>query len=283
MIYPQDAYLPHEAEIIEFIKDAGDIFTLRLRIMNEKVRQSYSFQPGQFNMIYLYGVGEVAISIVNDRDFSRELFEHTIQVVGRVTKGIQKLKAGEKIGIRGPFGSCWPIEQAKGKDVVIMTGGLGNAPLVAATEMILKNRDNYGKLYVVQGVRHSVGLIYQDKYVRWHNTHNTEVIITTTEGKPFGPWKWYNGFVTATVKDLKLDYQNTYVMSVGPEIMMKNVAKAFIDIGVPANQVFVSLERSMKCAIGHCGHCQMGKEFICKDGAVYAYPSVEKLLSIEGV
>ena len=283
MIYPQDAYLPLEAEIIEFIDDAPDIFTIRLRLTNDDARQKYRFQPGQFNMIYLYGIGEVAISIVNDRDFNDEIFEHTIQVVGRITKGMHQLQKGQYVGIRGPFGSSWPVEEAKGKDVVIMTGGLGNAPLVAATETILKQLDQYGKIYVVQGVRHSEGLIYQDKYTRWNNMPNVEVIMSATEGKAHGPWKWVKGFVTDAIKNLKLDYQNTYVMSVGPEIMMKNVAKSFIDIGVPESQVFVSLERSMKCAIGHCGHCQMGKEFICKDGAVYAYPQVEKLLSIEGV
>ncbi|APC97602.1 FAD/NAD(P)-binding protein [Francisella frigiditurris] len=283
MIYPQDAYLPHEAEIIEFIQDAPDIFTLRLQFVDEDLRKTYQFQPGQFNMLYLYGVGEVAISIVNDRDFKTDVFEHTIQVVGRVTKGMAKLKAGERIGVRGPYGSSWPVEQAKGKDVVIMTGGLGNAPLVAATEEILKDRNAYGKVYVVQGIRHSDGLIYQDKYTRWNNQPNTEVLLVATEGEAHGPWKWYKGFVTAAVEDLNLDYKNTYVMSVGPEIMMKNVAKSFADVGVPEEQIFVSLERSMKCAIGHCGHCQMGKEFVCKDGAVYAYPAVKELLSIKGV
>ncbi len=283
MIYPQDPYLPHEAEIVEFIEDAPDIFTIRLRLTDEILRKAYRFQPGQFNMIYLYGVGEVAISIVNDRKFDEEVFEHTIQVVGRVTKGMHQLKKGQTVGIRGPFGSSWPVEEARGKDVVIMTGGLGNAPLVAATETMLKNREAYGRIYVVQGVRHSRGLIYQDKYTRWNNVPDTKVIITATEGESFGPWKWYQGFVTEAVKDLVLDYQNTYVMSVGPEIMMKNVARRFIDIGVPEHQIFVSLERSIKCAIGHCGHCQMGKEFICKDGAVYAYPQVEKLLDIKGV
>jgi NAD(P)H-flavin reductase len=138
-------------------------------------------------------------------------------------------------------------------------------------------------VYVVQGLRHADGLIYQDKYTRWNEQPNTEVIITATEGEPHGPWKWYDGFVTATIEDLDIDHKNTYVMSVGPEIMMTNVAKAFIESGVPEEQIFISLERSMKCAIGHCGHCQMGKEFVCKDGAVYTYPAVKKLLSIKGV
>ncbi len=283
MIYPEDAYLPYEAEIVEFIQDAPDIFTLRCSLVDKNLRQQYRFEPGQFNMLYLYGVGEVAISIVNDRAFSADIFEHTIQVVGRITKGMSKLEKGQKIGIRGPFGSMWPVDEAKGKDVVIMTGGLGNAPLVAACERIFANRDAYNRVYVVQGIKEAKGLIYQDKYTRWNNIENTEVIITATAGESFGPWKWYQGFVTEAIPDLTLDYANTVVMSVGPEIMMKNVAKSFIQTGVPKDNIYISLERSMKCAIGHCGHCQMGKEFICKDGAVYAYPMVESLLEIKGV
>jgi len=240
MIYPQDAYLPHEAEIVEFIKDADDIFTLRLRFVDEELRKNYKFHPGQFNMLYLYGVGEVAISIVNDRNFADDIFEHTIQVVGRITKGMDKLKTGETIGVRGPFGSSWPVDDTS-------------------------------------------GLIYQDKYTRWNNQPNTQVLLAATAGEPHGPWKWYDGFVTAAIQDLNIDHKNTVVMTVGPEIMMKNVAKEFAKVGVPEEQIFVSLERSMKCAIGHCGHCQMGKEFVCKDGAVYAYPAVKKLLEIKGV
>ncbi|MCF6765671.1 FAD/NAD(P)-binding protein [Thiotrichales bacterium 19S3-7] len=283
MIIEDDVYLPFEAEVIECLHDTDEIFTLRLELTDPQLRETYRFKPGQYNMIYLYGVGEVAISIVNDRKFNPNRFEHTIQVVGRVTKGMAKLQKGDRVGIRGPFGTQWPIDSAYGKDVVIMTGGLGNAPLVALTESLLNERDRFGKLYVVQGLRHSDGLIYQDKYSRWNELPNTEVIITRTEGDSFGPWKWYQGFVTEAIDDLDIDYKNTIVMSVGPEIMMINVAKAFIKKGVPSDQVYVSLERSMKCAVGHCGHCQMGKEFVCKDGAVYAYPRVEKLLETKGV
>ncbi|MCF6808010.1 FAD/NAD(P)-binding protein [Thiotrichales bacterium 19S9-12] len=283
MIVEDDVYLPFEAEVVEFIQDADDIFTLRLELTDPQQRENYSFKPGQYNMIYLYGIGEVAISIVNDREFNIERFEHTIQVAGRVTRGMVKLKEGDRVGIRGPFGTSWPIEKAYGKDVVVMTGGLGNAPLVALTESLLQERERFGKIYVVQGLRHSDGLIYQDKYTRWNEIPNTEVIITRTEGDTFGPWRWYQGFVTEAIDDLDIDIANTIVMSVGPEIMMINVAKAFVKKGMPSENVYVSLERSMKCAVGHCGHCQMGKEFVCKDGAVYAYSQVEKLLEIKGV
>ncbi len=285
MLYTNDPYTPYEAEIVEFIKEHHDIFTIRLKFTDTELAEKYSFRPGQFNMVYLYGVGEVAISIVNDRYYQTGRFEHTIQVVGRITKGMMKLKAGDKVGIRGPFGTAWPLEAAKGKDVIIVTGGLGNAPLVAATEEILKNRESYGKLRVLHGIRSSDLLIYEEMYQRWHNSPNTKVMMATSNQEPIdnGKWLWAKGFVTSFVPELDVDFSNCVVMTVGPEPMMLAVAKSFIAEGVSPEHVYVSLERSMKCAIGHCGHCQLGSQFICKDGAVYSYQACEKLLAIKGL
>lgn len=285
MLYTADAYTPYEAEIVEFIKEHHDIFTIRLKFTDSELDQQYSFRPGQFNMIYLYGVGEVAISIVNDRNQQPNRFEHTIQVVGRVTKGMMKLKTGDKVGIRGPFGTAWPLEEAKGKDIVIVSGGLGNAPLVAATEEILHNRSQYGKLRVLHGIRSSNLLIFDSMYERWHNSFNTKVMMATSDGEPVnnGKWLWKNGFVTAFIDDLDIDLTNVMVMTVGPEPMMIAVAKAFIAKGLVPKNIYLSLERSMKCAIGHCGHCQLGSQFICKDGAVYSYQACAKFLSVKGL
>jgi len=285
MLYTDDAYTPHEAEVVEFIKDHRDIFTLRLKFTSPELDAKYSFRPGQFNMIYLYGVGEVAISIVNDRNHQPGRFEHTIQVVGRITKGMMKLQTGDKVGVRGPFGTSWPLMEAMGKDVIIVTGGLGNAPLVAATEEVLRNRDRYGKLRVLHGIKSNDWLIYEDMYERWNNSPNTKVMMATSHEEPInnGKWQWKKGYVTAYLSELDVDFANSIVMTVGPEPMMLAVAKDFIKAGVKPDNVFVSLERSMKCAIGHCGHCQLGSQFICKDGAVYSYPACEKLLAVKGL
>jgi len=285
MLYTDDAYTPHEAEVVELIKDHHDIFTLRLKFTSPELDAKYSFRPGQFNMIYLYGVGEVAISIVNDRNYQPGRFEHTIQVVGRITKGMMKLQTGDKVGVRGPFGTSWPLMEAMGKDVIIVTGGLGNAPLVAATEEVLRNRDRYGKLRVLHGIKSNDWLIYEDMYERWNNSPNTKVMMATSHEEPInnGKWQWKKGYVTAYLSELDVDFANSIVMTVGPEPMMLAVAKDFIKAGVKPDNVFVSLERSMKCAIGHCGHCQLGSQFICKDGAVYSYPACEKLLAVKGL
>lgn len=285
VLYTDDAYTPFEAEIVEFIQEKPDIFTLRLSITDKQIAEKYTFAPGQFNMVYLYGVGEVAISIVNDRNHQQGSFEHTIAAVGRITNGMNKFKTGDKIGIRGPFGSCWPLEKARGKNVIIVSGGLGNAPLVAATEEILLNRSLYNELYVLHGIRHPDLLIYTDLYERWNNSPKTKVMLATSEADPVVNYKWESvkGFVTNFIPKLKVDFKNTIVMTVGPEIMMKLVAKEFVTAGISPENIFLSLERSMKCAIGHCGHCQLGSQFVCKDGPIYSYTACENLLTVKGL
>lgn len=285
MLYTDDAYVPYEAEVVEFIQEQHDIFTLRLKFTEPELQQRYSFRPGQFNMLYLFGVGEVAISIVNDPNHQAGRFEHTIQAVGRITKGMLQLRTGDRIGVRGPFGTSWPLTEAKGKDVIMVTGGLGNAPLVAATEEILQNRDQYGKLRVLHGLRSADRLIYAARYMRWHNAPHSRVFMATSHAAPLdnGNWIWGSGLVTSFMHDLDVDFANSVVMSVGPEPMMIGVANAFVAAGVRPECVYLSLERSMKCAIGHCGHCQLGAQFICKDGAIYPYLACAALLGVKGL
>lgn len=278
-------YTPVEAEIIEFIEELPDVFTIKLQITDPEIAKNYTFLPGQFNMVYLYGVGEVAISIVYGCVEQPGSFMHTIAVVGRITKGMVKLKKGDKVGIRGPFGTSWPLQRALGKNVIIVSGGVGNAPLVAATEYILKNRENYGKLYIIHGIRNSEMLFYDSMYQRWNNSINTVVMMSTSHSDPLekGNWLWKKGYVTDFIPDLEVDLSNSVLFTVGPEVMMKLVATEFIKAGMNKEDIYLSLERSMKCAIGHCGHCQLSEQFICKDGPVYSYSKCERLLSIKGL
>ena len=280
-----DPYLPHEAEVIEFIKEQHDIFTLRLQLTDSELASRYRFLPGQFNMIYLYGVGELPMSIVNDRNYEKGKFEHTIQIVGRLTLGISKLKSGDKVGIRGPFGTSWPTNEASGKNIIIVSGGLGNAPLVAVIEEILHSRDFYKKLYILHGIRSSDLLIYENRYERWNNSIDTKVMMATSHIEPVdnGKWTWRKGFVSCYITDLDVDFNDTAVMTVGPEAMMKAIAKEFEAAGVDPKNIYLSLERSMKCAIGHCGRCQLGSQFICKNGPVYSYFDCKNLLEIKGL
>lgn len=273
-----DAYCINEAEITERIQESPDIFTIKMRLDN-KIAPQYAFAPGQFNMLYLYGIGEIPISIVAYEKESG-ILTHTIRVVGRLTNGFNVLKKGDKIGIRGPFGRGWPLEEAINKDIVIITGGLGAVPLTAAVNYILGHRDKYGELKILQGVKCSAEHIYCERYDIWSNAPGTKVILSADEGDP--NWPWAVGFVTEQIKNLKLNPDNTIALTCGPEIMMRIAADHCIKKDISPKNIYLSMERSMHCGLGHCGHCQFGGVFVCKDGPVFSYSEVHDLLGRKG-
>jgi sulfhydrogenase subunit gamma (sulfur reductase) len=272
-------YLSHEAEIVERIDEAAGIFTLRLRFTNPAEQGVYGFQPGQFNMVYLYGVGEVAISIVSDpRD--EHLYDHTIRVVGRVTRGLAQLQAGHAVGVRGPFGRGWPLQEAEGRDVLIVTGGLGCAPTVSVINYVLNRRERYGRLIIMQGVKHANDLLWRERYAQWAQQADTQVIIAADEGVRL--WPWHVGRVTDLFDSIHLNPKNTVAMMCGPEGMMHAAVQQLTQRGIDEAAIYLSMERNMQCAVGHCGHCQYGGKFICKDGPVFSFPEVKELFGVKG-
>ena len=280
MINPNDnSYLPHEAIILERIQEAPNLFTLRLKFTEATIQESYTFEPGQFNMLYLYGVGEIAISIVSDPKDSH-IIDHTIRVVGRVTKGMTNLKKGDRIGLRGPYGRGWPMLESKHKDIVIVTGGLGCAPVVSVINYVEQRREEFGRLNIVQGVKHSADFIWKDRYDKWRELPGTNVLLATDVGEAL--WPWHVGPVTALFDQLEFDADNVAVMMCGPQGMMQVVCDHMLDNSVPSSQLFLSMERNMQCAVGHCGHCQYGDKFICKDGPVFSYDKIHDLLETKG-
>lgn len=273
-------YLPMEAEVVEFIAESPTIFTLRLKLTDDQQNQLYSFQPGQFNMLYLHGVGEVAISIVSDPQ-DETLVDHTIRAVGRVTKGLQQLRAGDRLGLRGPYGRGWPMQESKGHDVIIVTGGLGCAPVVAVINYILMRRKKFGKLTIIQGVKHSDDLIWRERYDYWNTLPDTQVLIATSQGGAV--WPFHQGRVTSLFSKSIIDPRDAYSMLCGPEGMMQAAAIGLIELGLSPDRIYLSMERNMQCGVGHCGHCQYGKDFICKDGPVFTYPEIQDRLGVKGV
>ena len=272
-------YLAHEAEVVERIDEAPGIFTLRLRFTDPAVQRTYVFQPGQFNMVYLYGVGEVAVSIVSDPR-SEQLYDHTIRVVGRVTRGLAQLQLGHSVGIRGPFGRGWPLHQAEGRDVLIVTGGLGCAPTVSVINYVLNRRGRYGRLMIMQGVKHANDLLWRERYARWAQQPDTEVIIAADVGAEL--WPWHVGPVTELFDKISLNPANTVAMMCGPEGMMRAAVRKLSQRAVAEAAIYLSMERNMQCAVGHCGHCQYGGRFVCKDGPVFAYPEIKELFGVKG-
>ena len=273
-------YLIHPATIVEKIQEAEDITTYRLQLVDEQVRRQFRFKAGQFNMVYLFGVGEVAISILSDPD-EPQLLDHTIRAVGRTTQAIAGLQAGDVLGIRGPFGQGWPLDEARGRDLVIVTGGLGCAPVVGAIEYIVRRRAQYGSIKILHGVKTPHDLLYRERFDAWRLIPDTEVLLTSDQ--PGKSWSHHIGVVTELFEQVTIDPVKSIVLMCGPEIMMRLGVPILVRRGISSTAIYVSLERHMECGIGLCGHCQIGPYFLCKDGPVMRYDRVVPWLGRVGV
>lgn len=269
-------YLPMPAEVVDNIGEGPGIVTLRLRIKDPQARAAYRFAPGQFNMLALGGVGEVPISVSSDPD-EPELIDHTVRAVGRVTEPMVTLKPGATLGLRGPYGTGWPMAAAKGRNILVITGGLGCAPTASVIGYAHERREQYGKITVCHGVRKAQDLIYGERFDNWCKAEDTVCMFAAQESGP--GWMGRTGLVTQLLDDLAPDAMDGMTMMCGPEVMMRSVAEELLRRGRPIEDIYVSLERSMQCGLGHCGHCQLGPEFICKDGPVFNYGRVRALMA----
>jgi NAD(P)H-flavin reductase len=277
-----DPMLPRPFRVLRVIRDTSDVVTLHLSPQpgEDEVSEGLAFAPGQFNMLYVFGVGEVPISISGDPDNPCVLV-HTIRDVGAVTRALCKVRRGDTIGVRGPFGTAWPVERAQGDDILFIAGGIGLAPLRPAFYHVLAHRRAYGRVILIYGARTPGDLLYRKELASWrgHFGLDVQVIVDTATSDWFGPV----GVVTRLLAGARFDPADTTAMLCGPEVMMRFCTRDLTARGVPGEQIHVSLERNMKCAIGFCGHCQLMPHFLCKDGPVYRYSSVEWLLAMREV
>ncbi|RDH81995.1 MAG: Ni/Fe hydrogenase subunit gamma [endosymbiont of Escarpia spicata] len=274
-----DPHLPHSAVIDRRVQESPGIFSLRLQYVDTHVQDIFEFKPGQFNMLSLFGVGEVPISIVSDPDDSH-FFDHTIRVAGRVTEALSRLQPGDRVGIRGPFGRGWPMAQAEGQDVVVVTGGLGCAPLVSVIRYLLRRRDRFGDIHILQGVKNEDDLIWRRQYELWSREHGVNVQLAAD--MPGKAWPWQQGLVTELINTLDLNLEKTVSMLCGPELMMLAAIAQLRDMGLADQQIWLSMERNMQCGFGQCGCCQVGPKFVCKDGPVFCYSEVADFLGAKG-
>lgn len=265
----------HIARITDIREEVPDVFTYRLRFEDEEAAKGFAFAGGQFNMVYLFGVGEVPISIMSDPEDTHGL-DHTIRIVGRITRGIEKLKVGDQLGIRGPFGQGWPLEEAKGQDVVVITGGLGCAPVVGAIEYIFRRRDEYRHIKIMHGVKTPRDLMYKERFEEWRTHEDTEVLLASDQ--PERAWHYHVGIVTELFDMVEIEPERTIVLMCGPEIMMQAGARHLAMRGVKPERMYLSMERNMQCGVGLCGHCQVGPFFACKDGPVMRYDKIAPYL-----
>lgn len=259
-----DPMQPRPLAVRRLLKETADTFTLVLDPGPER----FPFAPGQFNMLYVFGVGEVPISISGD-PAQPEVLIHTVRAVGAVTRALRKLEPGDRVGVRGPFGNGWPLEQALGHDVVVMTGGIGLAPLRPAIHHLLSHRGQYGKLILLYGARTPGDLLYPKQLREWRGRFDMEVEVTVDRASH--DWQGAVGVVTRLVDRVHFDAESTLAFLCGPEVMMRFGAMSLQKRGLDDDSLYVSMERNMKCAVGFCGHCQCGPFFVCKDGPVFPY------------
>ncbi len=278
MNHADNPLLPREFRVSKIARETHDSFTMELD--PAKGAKALHFASGQFNMLYAFGVGEAPISISGNPGNPRTL-THTIRVVGPVTKALHGLGIGDWVGVRGPFGTNWPVRESMGKDIVIVTGGIGLAPLRPAMYEIMENRGKFGNVVLLYGARTPNDILYEREVKKWRSQFDLHVNVTVDRAA--GKWKGNVGVVTTLIPNVHFDPYQATALICGPEVMIRYTVIELRKRGVASENIFVSMERNMKCGIGHCGHCQLGPHFVCKDGPVFRYNQVKRLLDIREV
>jgi NAD(P)H-flavin reductase len=265
-----DPMLPTPYVVQKVKRETSDTYTLDLTRADGAAH--FTFAPGQFNMLYAFGAGEVPISISGDPARPATLV-HTVRDVGNVTRAICRLKRGEALGVRGPFGVPWPVDRVAGEDVLIIAGGLGLAPLRPALYHLLQHRGEFGNIEVIYGARTPQDMLYPKELEHWRGRFDLRVHVTVDSATD--AWRSNVGVVTKIIGRARFDPPSTVALICGPGVMMRFTVLELMNHGLKPEQIYVSMERNMKCGIGLCGHCQWGPFFVCKDGPVYRFDRIK--------
>jgi len=263
--------IPDSAVVRQVFNENADTTTFTLQFSDAAKREQYSFLPGQFNMLSVFGVGEAPISISSNPD-TKGVFTHTIRHVGSLTKMFARLKAGDLLGVRGPYGNGWPLAQAEGKNVLIVAGGIGLAPLRPVIYSLLQQRDRYGAVEVLYVAKNPGEMLFRDVHDEWAAHFPVMLTVDDAAGSE---WHGHQGLVTSLFDRMASKPEGTLVFTCGPEIMMKHVVRGLLSRGFDSSRIYVSLERKMHCGVKKCGRCQVGSKFVCQDGPVFAFNTLE--------
>ncbi len=272
-----DPMAPAGARVRSVTPEAYGISTFWLKFEDPALAAAFHFEPGQFNMLYLPGFGEVAISISSDPG-EPKLLGHTIRYAGMVTRAIGRLKPGDLLGLRGPYGPYWPLAEAQGKDLLIVGGGIGIAPLRPLVLAILRQRNLFGRVLMLYGGRTPQDLLYLNEFEEWRQ-RGLELHVSVDRADE--TWTGQVGVIPMAFCRIRLDHKNTLVFTCGPEVMMRFVIYEAMARRIPKSAIYVSMERNMKCAVGFCGHCQFGPNFICKQGPILKFSAIEPFFGKE--
>jgi len=257
----ENPYKLKEAKILEKIQESPDTYTFRIECEDE------NFKPGQYNMIYYFGIGEAPISIASYED---KILEHTIRAVGDVTNHIDSLKEGDFIYYRGSYGNFWDLNLAYGKQLVLLSGGLGFAALKWIMEEAIKKKNNFQNILSLYGSKNYDSLLYKNNYERWFS----EIDFIITLDKPDSRWKGNVGLITELIKKSYIE-KDAVIFICGPDPMVKFCVIELEKKGVSLQNIYVSMERHMKCSVGTCGHCMFGPYFVCKNGPIFKYSDIK--------
>jgi len=273
-----DPMLPQVARVQRRRRDGPDIWTLAIE--PDMPGAAAAFAPGQFNMLTVFGVGEVPVSFSGDPAEGGPVI-HTIRAVGPVSSALSRLDPGAPIGLRGPFGAGWPMAEMAGHDVVIVAGGLGLAPLRPALYRLLAERARYGQIVLLYGTRSPGEILFRREIEAWRRRLDIDIEVTVDHAA--ADWHGHVGVVTTLIPRAAFDPLHAIALVCGPEIMMRFAIAALHDAGLADEAIYLSMERNMKCAVGFCGHCQFGPVFVCRDGPVFRYDRVRAMLALKEI
>ncbi len=268
-----DSMIPTIARVTSRREETRDVVTLKMTADGWT-----GFVPGQFNMLSAFGVGEIPISISGDQTSTTTII-HTIRAVGAASRAFFSLRPGSILGLRGPYGVGGPVAEAEGRDVIIAAGGLGLAPVRPILYHVLAERERYGKITLLYGTRDPGEILFRAELERWRSRRDMGVEVTVDHADR--SWHGHVGVVTKLLHSANFDPPNATAFVCGPEIMMRFVANGLSDAGVPPREIYLSMERNMKCAIGLCGHCQLGPVFVCRDGPVFDWTRLKPLMTVK--
>ena len=264
-------YLPEIAEVVSTkqLTDMEKYIELKL-----KDPENFDFNPGQFIQVSIFGVGEAPISI-SSSPFNKNTIGICVRKAGDVTSAIHKLENGSYLGIRGPLGNGFPVEEMKGKDLLFIAGGLGLAPLRSLINYVIEKRDDFSKITILYGTKSPGEILFTEELVQWRKRNDIEIV--TTVDKPDENWSGKSGVITRLIPPLKLNPDKTYALVVGPPVMYKYALLELQIKQIPEDHIIMSLERRMKCGIGKCGHCQINGVYVCLDGPEFSYHKLKFL------
>lgn len=270
-----DPWLLVEAVIRDVREESYDTRTYTLSFKDPALKEGYAFRAGQYNMLGFPGIGDAAISISSDPGV-RTTFQHTVRAVGGVTMAMARMGPGDVVGIRGPFGNPWPVEEARGSDLLLIAGGNGMATLRSALEEALRRRGEYGEVTLLYGARTPRDLLFTADFDRWSVQRDTNLLLTVdrADGEP---WTGHVGVVPTLLDVARVSPETSVVLLCGPEVMMEFTIIALQKRGFRSERIFLSMERRMRCGVAQCGHCFLGPKFVCQDGPVFRYSQLNGL------